>query len=71
MNKIISYKNLNEDLISLINEIYPNGFEEKIKSFTLGPDKKFHAFPLKTSECDYLVKVDVNIDMSIGLMAED
>ena len=71
MNKIISFRKLNEELLALIEQTYPDGFEDKVKSFTLGPNKKIYAFPLKTEECNFLVKVDVNIDMSIGLMQED
>ncbi|WP_421918474.1 hypothetical protein [Marinifilum sp.] len=61
-NRIISYKKLDEDLLDLVNKTYPNGFEDAVKSYILGPNKSFYAFSVSTEEYNILVKVEVNYD---------
>ena len=70
-NHIVSFKKLEPELKDLVNKSYPYGFEDAIKSYTLGPDKRFYAFPLSTEDCNYLVKIDVDYDLSVTLVDDE
>lgn len=53
---------MSPELVNLVTEKFPFGFEEGIKFYRTGGGKGFYAFYLMTKECNYLIKVDVDID---------
>ncbi|PXX99192.1 hypothetical protein DF185_15055 [Marinifilum breve] len=69
-NRIVSFKKRDSELMNLIQNFYPYGFEDDIKFYQLGPDKSFYAFPISTEECNILVKVDVDYDFNLDMEDE-
>ena len=56
---IKSLENLSEDLIELIEDQYPNGYESSITRITNEKLEPIFVFPLETDDATYLVKVPV------------
>ncbi len=69
-NRIVSFKKLDSELKNLVQNFYPYGFEDDIKSYQLGPGKSFYAFPISTEEYNILVKVDVDYDFGLDMEEE-
>lgn len=69
-NRIVSFRKLDKELLDLVHKTYPLGFEDSVKSYIMGPDKNFYAFPISTDEYNILVKVDVDYDFGLD-MEED
>ncbi|MFA8437109.1 MAG: hypothetical protein ACEPOZ_21590 [Marinifilaceae bacterium] len=69
-NVIISYKNLDHQLIDEIENLYPNGIEHLVKKYPMGPGKSFYAFPYETTTTNYLIKVDVILDVTFNMSLE-
>lgn len=59
---VISYKNLSPELLALIKQRYPNGYQNHVIKVTKPNNDFFHAITLDTDEASYLVKVNVKID---------
>lgn len=56
---IKSLENLSEDLLDLVNDQYPNGYESSITRITNAKREPIFVFPLETQDATYLVKVPV------------
>jgi hypothetical protein len=56
---IKSLENLSEDLLELIHNQYPNGYESSITRITNAKREPIFVFPLETNDATYLVKVPV------------
>lgn len=56
---IKSLENLSEDLLELIHNQYPNGYESSITRITNAKREPIFVFPLETEDATYLVKVPV------------
>ena len=58
--KIIkSLENLSGDLLELIHQQYPNGYQASISRITNAKKEPIFVFPLDTEEVTYLIKVPV------------
>jgi hypothetical protein len=58
--KIIkSLENLSEDLLELVKEQYPDGYDGSITRITNAKKEAIFVFPLETEDSTYLVKVPV------------
>jgi phosphoribosylaminoimidazole (AIR) synthetase len=64
-NRIVSFNKMEPELLNLVRKTFPLGYEEMIKLFNLGVGRSFYAFDLITEECNYLIKVDVDVDFSV------
>lgn len=64
-NRTVSFDKMAPELVNLVDEKFPFGFEERIKSYRTGSGKRFYAFDLMNEECNYLIKVDVDVDFSL------
>jgi len=63
--KIIkSLENLPGDLIELIHQQYPNGYQASISRITNAKKEPIFVFPLDTEEAIYLIKVPVTKNSS-------
>lgn len=61
---IKDYKTLGKEHIDLINEHYPNGFEnENLVSFTTPKGQFIKALEIKTEDTIYLFKIDKNMEV--------
>ena len=56
---IKSLENLSGELIELLNNQYPNGYEGSITRITNAKREPIFVFPLETDDATYLVKVPV------------
>lgn len=56
---IKSLENLSEDLLELLRNQYPNGYEGSITRITNAKREPIFVFPLETEDATYLVKVPV------------
>ena len=56
---IKSLENLSGDLVELIHNQYPNGYESSITRITNAKREPIFVFPLETDDATYLVKVPV------------
>jgi hypothetical protein len=57
---IKKYEQLAEDMLSLIQKTYPDGYEEKLISFQAPNGELELALPLETQEVSYLIKMPKN-----------
>jgi hypothetical protein len=63
--KIIkSLENLSGDLVELIHQQYPNGYQANISRITNAKKEPIFVFPLDTEEAIYLIKVPVTKNSS-------
>lgn len=63
--KIIkSLENLSKDLVELIHQQYPNGYQASISRITNAKKEPIFVFPLDTEDAIYLVKVPVTKNSS-------
>ncbi|MEZ4800570.1 MAG: DNA primase [Flavobacteriales bacterium] len=61
---IKDYKTLGKEHIDLINEHYPNGFEnDNLVSFTTPKGQFIKALEIKTDDTIYLFKIDKNMEV--------
>lgn len=59
--KIIKkYEHLTGELVNLIKEAYPDGFEDELISIPLASGELALALPLETEEISYLIKMPNN-----------
>lgn len=56
---IKSLENLSNDLLELLHNQYPNGYESSITRITNAKREPIFVFPLETDDATYLVKVPV------------
>ena len=63
---IVDYKNVSDDVLAILKETYPNGYDEddSIK-FTNAKGEKVEALEVKTSEAVYLIKVSAKLEQEI------
>ncbi len=59
---IVSYDKLTTDLKMLLNEQYPEGYQNYVTRYPKPNGDVFFAVRLDTPDVNYLVKVDVKID---------
>jgi hypothetical protein len=63
--KIIkSLENLSGDLVELIHQQYPNGYQSNISRITNAKKEPIFVFPLDTEDAIYLIKVPVTKNSS-------
>lgn len=59
---IISYMNLNPELLEAFKAAYPHGYAEALIRIDKPGGDFFYVVPFETEQISYLVKVDVKID---------
>lgn len=63
---IKSLENLSNELLELLDEQYPNGYEASITRITNAKNEPIFVFPLETEDAVYLVKVPATKNSSGG-----
>lgn len=61
---IKSLENLSEDLVELVHQQYPNGYQASISRITNAKKEPIFVFPLDTEDAIYLIKVPVTKNSS-------
>ena len=59
---VISHKNCTPEVLQLIKEKYPLGYNDYVIKVTKPNQDFFYAITVETADTDYLIKVDVKID---------
>jgi len=58
---IVDYKNITQDLLQLLSDVYPEGFEDDTIFFTNAKGERVEAVPLETDDTKYLVKISAQL----------
>lgn len=68
MKRVIKdFKSISDDVIALINEQYPNGYDDaQLVSFVNAKGEFVKALEVKTDEITYLIKIDRKLDEHIN-----
>lgn len=58
---IVDYKNITQDLLQMLTDKYPYGFDDETIHFTNAKGERVEAVPLETEDTKYLVKVSTQL----------
>lgn len=67
---VVSYENLQPEVLQAIMKKYPNGYANHVIKVTLPNNNFFHAITVDTDDASYLVKVKVKLD-KVDKLEED
>jgi hypothetical protein len=59
---VVNFKNLSPELLALVKQKYPYGYQNHVIKVTKPNNEFFHAITLDTEDSSYLIKVNVKID---------
>lgn len=62
--RIISYDKMTPEIKALFDARYPDGYTDAVMRYPKPSGESFYAVGLYTKDADYLIKVDVDVDMS-------
>ncbi len=68
---IVDYKNITHDLLHLLTDTYPDGYEDETITFNNAKGERVEAVRLETAEKIYLVKVSAQLDRKVEVFVED
>ena len=68
---IKDYKSMTPDLMALLVEAYPDGFEYDTEYFTNAKGERVEAVPLETEDTKYLIKVSTTLVQKFESYDED
>jgi hypothetical protein len=68
---IKDYKSMTPDLMALLVEAYPDGFEYDTEYFTNSKGERVEAVPLETEDTKYLIKVSTTLVQNFEAFDED
>jgi hypothetical protein len=68
---IVDYKNITEDILTLLTEKYPYGYDDDVVFFKNAKGEKVGAVPLETQDTKYLIKVGARLDEVVEAFLDD
>lgn len=68
---IVDYKNITQDLMQLLSETYPDGFDGETIYFTNAKGERVEAVPIETEDTKYLVKISAQLVTKFENYQED
>lgn len=69
---IVDYKKLTPEILSLLVEKYPDGYDDKhIIKFKNAKNETIEAVEVKTKDITYLVKISTKLEVSMADFDED
>jgi hypothetical protein len=68
---IISYSKLSGDVIDLVKQKYPFGFDDDIKEYTNHKNEPFQAFAVETDDTNYLIRVQPGEEKRVDYYMKD
>jgi hypothetical protein len=69
---IVDYKKLTPEILSLLVEKYPDGYDDKhIIKFKNAKNESIEAVEVKTDDTTYLVKISTKLEVSMADFDED
>lgn len=68
---IVDYKNITQDLLQLLTDTYPEGYEDDTITFTNAKGERVEAVQLETEDTKYLVKVSAQLDRKVEVFIDE
>lgn len=68
---IVDYKNITNELLTLLTDKYPYGFDDFVIRFKNAKGEMVNAVPLETEDTKYLVKMSVQLDKRVEAFLDD
>ncbi len=68
---IVDYKNITHDLLHLLTDTYPDGYEDETITFNNARGERVEAVRLETESKIYLVKVSDQLDRKVEIFIDD
>ncbi len=68
---IVDYKNITNELLTMLTEKYPYGFDDFIIRFKNAKGEMINAVPMETEDTKYLVKMSVQLDKRVEAFLDD
>ena len=68
---IVDYKNITHNLLHLLTDTYPDGYEDETITFNNAKGERVEAVRLETELKIYLVKVSNQLDRKVEVFIED
>lgn len=68
---IVDYKNITAELLQLLTETYPDGYDEKIVRFKNAKGEMVQSVPLETDDTKYLFKISVELERKVERYIEE
>lgn len=67
---IVDYKNITTDLLQLLTETYPYGYEDETVKLTNAKGERVEAVQLEPDDTKYMVKVSAQLDKKVEVHLE-
>jgi hypothetical protein len=68
---IVDYRNITQELLQLLTDTYPYGFEDDIFKFKNAQGEWIRTVPLETEDSRYLVKVNSGLEQKVEAFLDD
>lgn len=68
---VVDYRNITDDIIELLTEKYPYGYEDDIIKFKNAKGETVSAVPCETEDTKYLIKVGAELEKKVDAYLED
>ena len=69
---IVDYKKLNTEILNLLAEKFPNGFDDNdIISFRDSKGQQIEAVEIRTDDINYLVKINIKLQQAVKDYSDD
>jgi hypothetical protein len=68
---IVDYKNITQDLLLLLTETYPEGYEDDTITFTNAKGERVEAVQLETEDTKYLVKISAQLNKKVEVFIDE
>jgi hypothetical protein len=68
---IVDYKNITDDLMHLLTDKYPEGYEDDTIIFTNAKGERVEAVELETEDTKYLVKVSAQLTKKVQVYIDE
>lgn len=71
---IVDYKNINQELMGILADIYPNGYEDyedDIITYQNAKGETVKAIPLETDDTKYLFKISTELKRKVEAYIDD
>jgi len=68
---VVDYKNITQDLLQLLSDEYPYGFEDETIHYTNAKGERVEAVQLETEDTKYLVKISSQLVTKFEAFQDD
>ena len=68
---IVDYKNITQDLLLMLTDMYPEGYEDDTIMFTNAKGERVEAVELETEHTKYLVKVSAQLTKKVEVFIDE